>query len=74
MTADEAILHGSQFCRDHLTLLERAYGKEIATVYAAGMASAVRNYVAATLDAKSAYDLYAGLATDILTQQRGKVA
>ncbi|MGH6725119.1 MAG: hypothetical protein ACREB8_01070 [Pseudolabrys sp.] len=69
MTIEDALLRGSQFARDHLEILEKAYGKDAAMAYAAGLAAGLRNYVAAARGARGAYDLFSGLADDIIAQQ-----
>ena len=75
ITTDDLMLRGVQFARDHLRIIETAYGTEKAMAYAAGMASGVRNVVADSMGIRAAFDLYSGLADDALDQQfKGQAA
>lgn len=66
MTSDDAMLRGSQFVRDHLRIIEAAYGPHVAMAYAGGMASGVRNSVAEKYGRKCAWELMDGLADNLL--------
>lgn len=66
MTTDDAILRGAQFARDHLRIIESAYGPMVTMAYAGGMASGVRNSVGQKHGRRAAYDLMQGLADDLI--------
>jgi hypothetical protein len=68
MTTDDALLRGAQFARDHLRVIEAAYGAKVAMAYAGGMATGCRNVVAHEQGVEAAWTLYDGLASDLLTQ------
>lgn len=69
MTSDEALLRGAQHARDHLRIIEAAYGPHIAMAYAGSMAAGVRNVVKDRYGRKCAWDLMDGLADDLLLPQ-----
>jgi hypothetical protein len=68
MTTDEAMLAGRQFVRDHLRIIDVAHGSAVMMAYAAGMASGLLFEIARRFSVRAAFDLFTGLADDLLDQ------
>jgi hypothetical protein len=69
MTSDEALLAGSQFARDHIRIVETAYGGKVMARYVIGMASAILIKMKRELGARAAFDLFSILADEVLNEK-----
>lgn len=62
MSPEQALQAGNAFARAHLQVIEAAYGKDVASAYAAGHAWAARDFVSEVINPRAAYDLCQDLA------------
>lgn len=70
LTVDEAIQLGTNISKHQLTLIESAFDQVTTAAFAGGLATGARNWVAARVSAKAAYELMQGLAGDVVEAVR----